>query len=112
MVYAIGLIGGFVSGFFGAGGGLIMLPALVRIAKVDVIKARGTTLASILIAVLIASIYYSKMNYIQISMSIQVALGGIIGGMIGAKVVEKIPKNILSIVFDLFLLYAALRMVF
>ena len=47
MVYAIGILGGFVSGFFGSGGGLIILPALIRILKIDELKARGTTLITI-----------------------------------------------------------------
>ena len=63
MVYVVGVLGGFVSGFFGAGGGLIILPALIRILKLDEYKARGTTLATILIAILVSSIFYSKFNY-------------------------------------------------
>ena len=87
MVYVVGVLGGFVSGFFGAGGGLIILPALIRILKLDEYKARGTTLATILIAILVSSIFYSKFNYFDFGMSLKIAIGGIIGGFIGAKVV-------------------------
>lgn len=111
MVYVIGLFGGFVSGFFGAGGGLILLPAMVNILKVDEYKARGTTLASIFIATLIASIFYMKNNYFDMSLSIKLAIGGVVGGFLGAKITNKIPKNILTIVFNIFLLYVSIRMI-
>lgn len=107
----MGLHGGFVSGFFGAGGGLLILPALVHLMKVDEYKARGTTLASILIAVLITSIFYMKYNYFNLSLSLQVAIGGIVGGFIGAKIMKKIPQNLLSIIFDIFLIYASIKMI-
>ena len=111
MVYAIGILGGFISGFFGAGGGLIILPALTRILKIDEYKARGTTLATILIAILVSSIFYTKYNYFDLNMSIKVAIGGIIGGFLGAKLVKKIPKFWLSLIFDIFLIWAAINMI-
>lgn len=111
MVYIIGILGGFVSGFFGAGGGLIILPALVRILNIDEYKARGTTLTTILIAILISSIFYTKYNYFDLSLSIKVAIGGIIGGFLGAKLVSKIPKFYLSLVFDIFLIWASINMI-
>ncbi|MBQ8299653.1 MAG: sulfite exporter TauE/SafE family protein [Clostridia bacterium] len=112
MVYVIGLIGGFVSGFFGAGGGLILLPAMVNILKVDEYKARGTTLASIFVATLIASIFYAQNNYFDMSLSLKLAIGGIVGGFLGAKITNKIPKDILAIAFNIFLLYVSIRMIF
>ena len=112
MVYVVGVLGGFVSGFFGAGGGLIIIPALIRILKLDEYKARGTTLATILIAILVSSIFYSKFNYFDFGMSLKIAIGGIIGGFIGAKVVEKFSRFGLSIIFDIFLLYVSLKMIF
>ncbi len=111
MVYTIGILGGFVSGFFGAGGGLIILPALIRIVKMDEYKARGTTLASILIAILVSAIFYSRYNYFDWGMSIKVAIGGIIGGFLGAKLVKKIPKIWVSIIFDIFLIYVSIKMI-
>lgn len=112
MVYVIGILGGFVSGFFGAGGGLIVLPALIRILKIDEYKARGTTLASILIAILVSAIFYTKYNYFDFGLSIKVAIGGVIGGFLGARLVKKIPKFWLSMIFDIFLIWASWSMIF
>lgn len=111
MVYVIGLVGGFVSGFFGTGGGLLILPALIHILKADEYKARGTTLATVLIAVLISSIFYSSHHFFDVALSVKVAIGGAIGGLIGAKLVKKIPKFWLAMIFDIFLLYASFKMI-
>ena len=111
MVYIIGILGGFVSGFFGAGGGLIILPAIIRILKIDEYKARGTTLITILIAILVSSVFYTKYNYFDLSLSIKVAIGGIVGGFLGAKLVNKIPKFWLSLMFDIFLIWASINMI-
>lgn len=98
-------------GFFGSGGGLIILPALVNFLKVDEYKARGTTLATILIDTLITAIFYANFEYFNLSLSIKAAIGGVIGGIIGAKVMKKIPKKILNITFDIFLIVMSARMI-
>lgn len=109
MEYLIGLIGGFTSGLFGAGGGLLIYPALSKCLKMDEYKARGTTLISILPITLIASIFYSNKfqnDWIKI---IEVILGGCIGGYIGAKIMNKIPKFYLAISFDIFLIIVSIK---
>ena len=112
MVYVIGIFSGFLSGFFGAGGGLLLLPALIRILKMDEIKARGTTLASILVAVLTSSMIYTRTQTVDFKVICPIALGGVMGAIIGAKLVNKLPKTLLSFLFDLFLLYTSWKMIF
>lgn len=111
MVYLIGLFGGIIGGLFGAGSGLIILPALKKFEKVDEYKARGTTLSTVLIIIIATSIFYYNYNYFDMEIGIYTAIGGIIGGIIGAKIMKKIPKFYLAIAFDIFLIWAALRMI-
>lgn len=91
------------------GGGLIILPAMVEFLKVDEYKARGTTLATIFVATLIASIFYSRENYFDFSVIIPLVIGGVVGGYIGAKLTNKLPKEILNVAFNLFLIFVAVR---
>lgn len=109
MTYIIGLFGGFISGFFGSGGGLVLHPALVRFIKMDEYESRGTTLITTFPATLIASIFYASYNYFDWSKTIIVALGGAIGGFIGAKIMKKIPKFYLAIIFDIFLIGISIK---
>ena len=100
---------GFISGFFGAGGGLLIHPALTRILKLDEYKARGTTLITVFPAILVASIFYATYNYFEWNNIVKVVIGGTIGGFVGAKLMSKIPKFYLEIIFDIFLIGISIK---
>lgn len=108
----IGLIAGIICGFFGTGGGLILVPAFIYILKIRPIEARATSVCCILPMVITSSIFYYKNNYINFKVGLMCAIGGIIGGYIGAKLLSKIPEYILKIVFTFFLIYVSFNMIF
>ncbi len=54
------------------------MPAIVHFLNVDEYKARGTALASILVATLIATIFYAQYGYFNYAMAIKIAIGGIL----------------------------------
>ena len=101
----IGLISGIVSGFFSAGGGLILVPAFIYFLNMDEKKARATSLFCILPMVLITAFFYGRNNFIHWD------IGGIVGGIIGAKLLTKIPNKYLKIIFAGFLIYAGINMI-
>lgn len=103
----IGILAGFITGFFSAGGGMIILPAIIYFFNLDERKARGTTIFIILPLVLIASFFYYKGNESNLILSLKCVFGGIIGGYVGSKLLRKIPENLLRILFIVFLLYAS-----
>jgi uncharacterized membrane protein YfcA len=47
----IGLAGGVVSGFFGIGGAVVIVPALVYLMRMEQHKAQGTSLGALLLPV-------------------------------------------------------------
>ncbi len=104
----IGFLAGIISGFFGSGGGLILVPAFVYILKMDEKKARATAIFCILPMVVVTAFFYNKNNYIHWNTGIKCAVGGIIGGIIGSKLLTKIPNKYLKITFALFLIYASI----
>lgn len=105
----IGLLVGGISGFFASGGGLILVPALVHLFFLTENKARATATYVILIILIITSFFYYKGDFINWSLSIKVAIGGMLGGFIGAILLKKISNNILQICFIIFLLYMGIR---
>lgn len=111
MIYAIAAVGGLLGGLFGAGSGLIILPAMVSILKVDEYKARGTTLAVVLFITIASSVIYYKNNFFDFSIAVYIIIGGIIGGVIGAKIMKKISKFWLSIFFYAFMIFVGFRMI-
>ena len=106
----VGLFAGIVSGLFAAGGGMIVVPALIHIFKLEDKKARATSVFAILPMVITSGIFYYNNNYIDWKLGVTCAIGGIIGGYIGAKLLKKLSTRILKIAFTFFLVYVSIKM--
>ncbi len=107
----IGLIAGIISGLFAAGGGMIVVPALIHLFKLEDSKARATSVFAILPMVIASGIFYYKNDYVDWNLGIKCAIGGIIGGVIGAKLLKKMPTKVLRILFIIFLTYTSIKMI-
>lgn len=107
---SVGLIAGIVSGLFAAGGGMIVVPALIHIFKIEDSKARATSIFAILPMVIASGIFYYKNDYVDWNLGIKCAIGGTIGGIIGAKLLKKISTRTLRILFVIFLIYTSVKM--
>jgi len=90
----IGIISGFISGLFGAGGGLIIVPGLTYILKMNAKEARGSAIFTVIPLVLVSSIFYIRNFDIDFGVVPKVMIGGIIGGFIRCKTFEKITRNV------------------
>ena len=105
------LVGGMISGLFTAGGGLLVVPAMLYTLKLEPKKARATSLFCILPMVLVTGLFYSQGNFIKWDIGLKCAVGGVIGGIIGAKLLNKLPEKYLKIAFTIFLIYAGINMI-
>lgn len=108
----MGFFAGIVSGFFGAGGGLLLVPYMTSILEEDEVKSRATTILCIFFMVLTSSFFYFNKNAIDWRLAIKCAIGGIIGSLIGSRLLIKMNQSILKILFIIFLLYAGSSMIF
>lgn len=107
----VGVIAGFVSGLFAAGGGMIVVPALVHIFKLNEAEARATSIFAILPMVITSGLFYYNNNYVDWNIGIKCAIGGIIGGVIGSNLLKKVSDKILKITFIAFLSYVSIKMI-
>lgn len=107
----VGIIAGFISGLFAAGGGMIVVPAFVHIFKMDEAEARATSVFAILPMVITSGLFYYNNNYVDWTLGIKCALGGIIGGFIGSKLLRKLSDKVLKILFIIFLMYVSIKMI-
>lgn len=107
----LGLIAGFISGLFAAGGGMIVVPAFVHMFKMDEAEARATCIFAILPMVIASGLFYYANDYIDWNIGIKCAIGGIIGGVVGAKLLKKLSDKILKIIFIIFLGYVSVKMI-
>ena len=106
-----GLIAGLISGLFAAGGGMIVVPALIHLFKLEDAKARATSVFAILPMVITSGIFYYTNDYIDWNLGIKCAIGGTIGGIIGAKLLKRMSTKTLRIIFLIFLIYTSVKMI-
>ena len=107
----VGIFSGFISGLFAAGGGMIVVPALIHIFNLEDSKARATSIFAILPMVITSGIFYYKNNYIDWNIGIKCAIGGIVGGFIGAKLLKRLSTKVLRILFIIFLIYTSIKII-
>ena len=109
----LGLFTGILSGLFGIGGAIVIIPTLVLLFKMDQHMAQGTTLALMVPPIgLLAAWTYYKQGFVDFKIAGLICLGFFFGGLIGAKFAVQIPDQILRKIFGVFLLLVSLRMIF
>src|SRR5688500_11623624 len=89
----IGFGAGILSGLFGIGGGILIVPALIFFAKMPAIQATGTSLGALLLPVgaLGAYEYYKRGNF-NVTASLWIALGLFLGAYIGARFAQDMSQ--------------------
>jgi len=101
---------GFASGFFGIGGGFLIVPALVY-SGLCIRKAIGTSLLVIGVFGISTSIGYAINNYVDPLTSLLFIVGGVIGGKIVIKFSSNLSKNLLRNIFAVTLIIVAVYVI-
>jgi uncharacterized membrane protein YfcA len=108
---AIGLAAGVLSGLFGIGGGILIIPALIFFATFPTKLALGTSLGAMLLPVgLLGAYAYYQAGNLNIRASILISLGLFLGAWVGAKLAHAIPGAILQRMFAVFIVLMAIRL--
>lgn len=104
----ISLAVGILVGFMGIGGGVLLVPAMVYILKMDQHTAQGTSLFLQLPPLgLGALLVYWKKGQVDIKAGLVCALGFLVGGYFGSKIAIDTSSRYLHELFGWFLLVAA-----
>lgn len=105
----IGVAAGLLGGFFGVGGGIIVVPLLVW-AGMGRHRAHATSLASFIIIATAGAISFGVSGAVDVGAGISIGAGGILGSVVGASVMHRLSTRNLTVVFGLVLLVAGIRM--
>jgi uncharacterized protein len=104
----VGLVAGLLSGAFGIGGGVVLVPMLALILGVSQHEAQGMTLAVLLLPIgLPAVLTYHRVHPIRVRLTAFLALGFLPGVWAGARAASLLPERPLRALFVLFLLFFA-----
>lgn len=110
---AVGLTAGWLSGMFGIGGGLIIVPLLVYFFKMNQLQAQGTSLMVLLPPVgLLAAMQYYKSGNVNIKVAICVAIGLFLGAYFGAKFATATNPALIKKLYGIFLILVGVAMTF
>lgn len=99
----IGLIAGLLSGLFGVGGGILIVPALIYLAKLDPKIASGTSLFAIVPVAIVGAASYALGGHIDLLLALILAAGSILGAPVGARLLKRISRTGLQLAFVAFL---------
>ncbi len=113
LVAGIGLTAGVVSGLFGVGGAILIIPGLTLLAKLNWHTAQGTSLAALLLPVgLLGAIEYYRRGQVNIPYAAIIAVGLFLGAFLGAKLAGTLGDAALRRAFGAFLLLVSARLLF
>lgn len=100
----IGIFAGLLSGLFGVGGGLVIVPALVLILGMPQRLAAGTSVAAILPAAVVGAVSYAVQGQVDWVAALLLAAGIIVGSQLGSALLAKLPIRTLHWIFLIFVL--------
>ncbi len=106
---------GTLSGFFGIGGGFLIVPGLVLSTGMSMISAIGTSLVSVGTFGLTTALNYARSGLLDWTVAALYIGGGILGGWIGTRLATHLGRNskgALNLIFAVLVVVVALYMLY
>jgi uncharacterized membrane protein YfcA len=105
-------LGSFLAGFLGAltglGGGVVLVPLLTLVFKVDIRYAVGASLVSVIATSSGAAAAYVKEGFSNIRIGMFLEIATTLGALFGAFLAASVSTTAIGLVFGLMLLYSGL----
>ncbi len=102
LLIGIGLAVGALSGFFGIGGGFLIVPGLIGATAMPLINAIGSSLVSVTAFGLTTAASYAWSGLVDWRLAGLFILGGVLGGFLGIKLARHLAghKHALTLTFS------------
>jgi len=108
-ILLLGLVGGVLVGLLGIGGGVVLVPAMVYLLRMDQHTAQGTSLFVLLPPIGLGALReYWRQGLVDLKAGILCALGMLIGAYAGSLIALPMPSRNLEGLFGCFLMLASL----
>ncbi|OOG48637.1 sulfite exporter TauE/SafE family protein [Rhodanobacter sp. C01] len=109
---AVGFGAGSLSGFFGIGGGFLIVPGLMFASGMEIIHAIGTSLFAVGTFGLTTAANYARSGLVDWPVAAEFIGGGILGGWLGALSAKRLAKTrgALNLIFALAIIAVAIFM--
>ena len=102
LLIGIGFLVGALSGFFGIGGGFLIVPGLMGATAMPLINAIGSSLVSVTAFGLTTAASYAWSGLIDWALAVLFIVGGALGGLIGTRLAHHLAgyKHALTLTFS------------
>ncbi len=90
---AVGLGAGLLSGFFGIGGGFLIVPGLIVSSGMPILNAVGSSLFSVGTFGITTAANYAVSGLIDWRIAALFIAGGVVGGMVGMRLAIRLAAN-------------------
>src|ERR687883_47992 len=101
LLTGIGGATGLFSGLLGVGGGFVMVPAMVYLAKTPQREANGTSLAVIVPVAIVGALILGGGHQVEVPLALAMAAGAVVGAVFGAGLTKRITPEGLRRLFGL-----------
>jgi uncharacterized protein len=108
MIFLIGALAGVFGGLVGLGGGVIMIPFMVSVLKMDQHRAHGTSLVALVFTGLAGAAAYGVKGTVDVTAALLLAATAMLTARAGAQSAHALPEWKLKRVFGGFLLFVSL----
>lgn len=109
-----GLSTGAIAGFFGIGGGFLIVPGLVFSTGMEMIQAVAASLLSVGTFGLTTAISYAVSGFVDWYVVLLYIIGGLVGGLFGTRVASRMShsKKFLQVIFSSIVIIVACYMLY
>ena len=105
-----GALCGFVNGFFGAGGGMVLVPLLIFLVKLPDKEAFSSAVCIILPLCLVSIGVYALHGALPLRESVPYLIGGAAGGVAAGLLFSKMPARILHLALGALIVFGGVRL--
>jgi len=111
-ITGIGLVAGLLNGLIAIGGGIVIVPGMIRYRQATPQVAVGTSLGAIIVLSSVAFVAHFSFsdNFIGITALVAAVFGGTVGAQVGAWILASLDSRKMLILFALFVLFLSLRL--
>lgn len=107
----LGVFVGFVNGFLGAGGGMLLVPLIIPLLKIEPKVAHATAILIILPICVVSGIVFAFKGAFDFDVFLPCLIGTIVGGVLGTFILKKLKNNIITAIFSVVMIVAGVVMI-
>lgn len=111
IIIVLGIFIGLIAGFFGVGGGTILVPILM-ILGYSIHEAVGISVLQMFISSATGSLLNIKSKKLDVSIVLYLGLGALVGGFLSPFLVLQSPTIFLELLFLIFILFAFIKFIY